>query len=310
MLGATDSVAPLEGRRILATRAGALGDTILALPALAALRMSVGPRGEIAFVGREPYVRLAEGPGHASRVHSIDRDPFRALFDSRVDDREFRSFLSPFDTVVSWSRLPLLREKLGEGRQVLEASPSPPEGVHASEHLVRALSPLGVHATALAPRLEVSAAHRLEATRRLESLGLAPRDFVAIHPGSGSPKKNWPVERFESLARLVERDGRKLLWIAGEADSDVVSHVLRRVPAPVASNLPLPALAALLSLAALYVGNDSGVSHLAAAVSTPTLTLFGTTDPRSWAPLAATVVDFRDPPERVWAKALERIEPR
>jgi heptosyltransferase-2 len=300
----------MNGRRILALRAGALGDTILALPALAALRRAVGPRGEISFAGREPFVRLAESPEHASRVHSVDRDPFRALFDSRVDDEELRSFLSPFDAVVSWSLLPLLREKLSGGRQVIEASPFPPEGVHAAEHLVHTLSPLGVPVSTPTTRLPVAETDRRTALLLLESFGLAPGQFVAIHPGSGSLKKNWPIEKFEALAKLIERNGRTLLWVEGEADSDVVSRLLRRAPAPVASNLSLPVLGALLSLAALYVGNDSGVSHLAAAVSTPTLALFGPTDPRSWAPPAATVVDFRDPPEQVWAKALERIKPR
>jgi ADP-heptose:LPS heptosyltransferase len=253
---------------------------------------------------------LAEGSGLAASVHAIDRGFFRALFERRADDRELRAFLAEFNHVVAWSQLPLLREKLGDRSGAIEASPFPPEGVHAAEHLVRTLAPLGIRGPASAPSIVVQEKSRHEAQELLGSFGVTPGRFVAIHPSSGSPRTNWPLKGFERLARLVERDGWPLVWVEGEADGLVVKELAGLVPAPVARGLSLPVLSGLLSSASLYIGNDSGVSHLAAAVLAPTVTLFGPTDPRSWAPLAATVVDFRDSPERVWAKALERFHVR
>src|SRR6185312_7546559 len=98
--------------------------------------------------------------------------------------------------------------------------------------------------------------------------------FAVIHPFSGSPRKNWPVENFRQLAAKLERI-MPVLWCAGPDDP------------PLEGALCIPDLydlACWLARAALYIGNDSGITHLAAAVGTPVLALFGPTDPAVWAP--------------------------
>ena len=113
--------------------------------------------------------------------------------------------------------------------------------------------------------------------------------LIAIHYGSGSERKNWPLDRFVILSRsLLRQDpGRKLLLVAGEADR-VRGQALKELLPPdrvqVAEDLPLTTLANLLQNCAGFVGHDSGISHLAAAVGTPSLLLFGPTDPVIWAP--------------------------
>lgn len=97
------------------------------------------------------------------------------------------------------------------------------------------------------------------------------RDFIAIHPFSGSPRKNWPLERFETLARLLPLP---VEFSAGPEES--LDHAVRFEDAA--------ELARWLASARLYIGNDSGVSHLAAAVGTPSIALFRTTEPQVWAP--------------------------
>ncbi|HEY6548414.1 MAG TPA: glycosyltransferase family 9 protein [Vicinamibacteria bacterium] len=128
-------------------------------------------------------------------------------------------------------------------------------------------------------------------------LGQLPPHFLALHPGSGSARKNWPAERFVTLAGRLARD-RPCLVIEGPADEGVTLpfHASRAV---FARGLPLRALGGLLARAGLYVGNDSGVTHLAAAFGAPTLALFGPTDPQIWSPLGPRVRVVRAPQGRL-----------
>jgi ADP-heptose:LPS heptosyltransferase len=306
MLGADRSLPSIAGRRILAIRAGALGDTILALPSIAALRRLAGVSGEVDFLGTEPAVQLAEGPRHATRAHSIDRARFRAFFQESADDTELLSFLRGFAVVAAWSNLPFLEAKTSRlGIPLLQGSPHPPRDVHASDHLYRALAPLGVLDPAPSPEIDLDPESGLAARDFLRRHRIEPRGFVALHPSSGSPRKNWPLSRFRDLALLLRGENRRLVWIEGEADRDAVGSLVRLVDAPVARDLSLKALAAVLSQAQGFVGNDSGVTHLAAASGTPTVALFGPTDPGVWAPRgrSVAVVNQGATAEGVWEKA-------
>ena len=286
------------GQRILAIRAGSLGDTILTFPAIAAL---AAPGNRVELLGTLPYTELAKTPGLAHDVHSIDRARFRAFFDARAEDSELFAFLEAFDFIVAWARLPLLGVKAGRMQlPYVETSPNPPEAVHASDHLMASVRELGFHTPVAPPELRFGDPDAL-----LDRYGLTPASFVALHPSSGSPKKNWPSDWFAAFARCARAAGQDLLWIQGEADRDVVSSLVRAVPGPVATELPLRDLATLLAASAAFIGNDSGVSHLAAAAGAPTVALFLSTDPRQWAPRGrlVRVVEAGASPEAVWGFA-------
>ncbi len=305
MLGAAGSLPSIAGRRILAFRAGGLGDTLLALPSVEALRRLSGPGGEVDFVGTEPAVGLARSPRLATRVHSIDRARFRPLFQDSADDAELMAFLGRFDRVAAWSNLPLLEKKLSKlGIPLLQASPHPEGDVHAMDHLFRSLSPLGVPGTAPPPSIDLDEESRLAALDFLKRNGLAPSDFVVFHPSSGSPRKNWPTRRFQELGLRLKRENRPFVWIEGEADREVMAS-LEPIADPVARDLPLRVLASLLALSRGFVGNDSGVTHLAAAVKARTIALFGPTDPKVWAPRGPSVhvLAYGSDAEAVWEKA-------
>jgi ADP-heptose:LPS heptosyltransferase len=123
---------------------------------------------------------------------------------------------------------------------------------------------------------------------------LLPPGFLAVHPGSGSPRKNWPADRFGALVARLSPD-RPWLLVEGPADA-VPAAELARVPRGCrARDLPPRTLGALLSQAGAYVGNDSGVSHLSATWGAPTLALFGPTSPDIWAPLGPRVSTLRSP---------------
>jgi ADP-heptose:LPS heptosyltransferase len=168
--------------------------------------------------------------------------------------------------------------------------PAPPAaGPHASRWLAEALPPVGIPAGEIdVPPLLPSEA---EGAPAAEIAAALPRRFVALHPGSGSASKNWPAARFAELARSLAPS--RWLLVRGPADDDAASTLAGVPGAVVARDLPLRALAALLGRAGAYVGNDSGVTHLAAAAGAPTVALFGATDARVWAPPgpAVRVVD-------------------
>ena len=137
-------------------------------------------------------------------------------------------------------------------------------------------------------------------------LARLPAGFLALHPGSGSPRKNWPADRFAALARDLAR-GAPWLLVHGPADAGPAA-VLRSVEGAVeAAHLPLRVLARVLSAAGVHVGNDSGASHLAAAAGAPTLALFGPTDPALWAPVGRRVRVLRGDGGRLEGLAVPEV---
>lgn len=294
---------------MLAVRAGALGDTLLALPALGALRGAVGPRGRVEFLGRLPQATLACGERYATAVHDFERALFRGFFESGTphDDAELRRFLGSFDLVVAWARLPRLAEVAS--CPILSADPRPPEGKHASEHLADLLRQGGLEVDlgpSVGGRLELGEDARREADAFCRASSLAP-PFVAIHPSSGSPDKNWHTMYFRDLAALVTRSGRTVVWVEGEADGAIVAPLQEAVPGVLAKGLSLGGLGALLSRSSLYVGNDSGVTHLAAGCGAPTIAIFRSTDPERWAPRGnVIVVEGHLSARDVWGIARDR----
>ncbi len=120
--------------------------------------------------------------------------------------------------------------------------------------------------------------------------------MMAAHPGSGGDWKRWPVERFAQAVDGLAEAGLGVVVIQGPADAEVVRQLrlkLRGKQPPVAADLGVEELAAFLALASCYLGNDSGVTHLAAAVGTPTVAIFGPTDPAKWGPRGQRVVVLR-----------------
>ena len=139
------------------------------------------------------------------------------------------------------------------------------------------------------PVLQATADEDQSARPWLDRLGAG---FLAIHPGSGSPRKNWPADRFAVLADTVAA-GRPWLLVEGPADRDAAAR-LASLPGVVhAADLPVRVLGALLAHARLYVGNDSGVSHLAGAVGAAGLALFGPTQAGRWRPLAGSLTPLQ-----------------
>jgi len=265
---------------ITLVRAGALGDTALTLPAVQALRDSY-PKAHLSVIGHPGPWEIAGSM--VDEVLSVDRADLAGLL-TGTPPPALISRLSQVDLLVLWTqqdRSSMLRPTAKP--EIISASPYPPPAVHASAWLLQTLA-LPDDAPAVF-WLTFDHEERTEATSLLCALNLFRP--VMLHPGAGAHWKRWPAERFAALADALERQGRQVLLVEGPADVEsiqaVQAHAAR--PYPVLRETSLRRLAALLSQGSLFVGNDSGVTHLAAISGIPTVALFGPTDPANWAPL-------------------------
>ncbi len=282
-----------RSQEILIIHPGALGDILQAVPALTALgALEEGTR--LTFSGQIHLGRLLAGAGVVTRALPFDGLGLEALFAGESLPR-----LAGFGRVVSWfgARAEPFAERL---RSVVPDAlidlPVPETGPPPTvwEHLLETLAPWGVSApTRLAP-LSISAAWRAEARGALSRLGRDPRQsLLVVHPGAGGKWKRWPAKAFAQVIQRVAREsGCQVLVHQGPADRDAVEELAGALDLPRLRLLepPLHLLAAVLQEAGAYLGPDSGVSHLAAAVGAPAVILFPPATRDRWAPWSPTAL--------------------
>lgn len=305
--------------RALVLRGGALGDFILTLPVLGALR-AARPGAHIEVMAYPAVAPLALQPSYADAIRSIEYGPLAGFFARNGTlDADLSAHFGGFDLVVSYLYDPdaILRENLARAgvRRLLEGVARPQPGSHATDQLAAALAPLGIAPGDRLPHFAPDAAEAAEAERILRA---HPRPVV-LHPGSGSASKNWPVAAWKTLLAALARTapGHGRVVVGGEADAEILRELRAGADDGVLflEHLPLRTLGAVLARAALFIGHDSGVSHLAAAAGAPCLLLFGATDPAVWAPRNPRARVLRAPeasldrlaPETVLAHAGEGI---
>jgi len=162
------------------------------------------------------------------------------------------------------------------------------------DHFLKPLEHFAIYARGAAPCLKLGDDERSRGAALLAARGAHTAPYV-LHPGSGSPRKNWPVLRFIELARLLDARAQCPLFLVGEADHEVADVLRRKAPdIPLLADLDLLDVARVLSAATAYVGNDSGITHLAAALGRPTLALFGPSNPDLWSPRGARLLRAPD----------------
>jgi len=291
--------------RILIIRGGAIGDFIHTLPILEAIRVQ-DPAAEVEILGYPAIAELAVGRRHASAVRRVDGAEWAPLFSPGADlGPGERDYLAGFDRVFSIWPDPdgAIQENLRRAgaRDVIAVDPLPPEGesVHVVEHMARQCSRRGLPVPYLEPHLYPSERDRLWAERFLRVTGAGQRPLLGLHPGSGSAAKNWPAAGYAEVARYWkdERMGHVLVT-AGPADERPLAELedlLESEEVFLLRDEPLPRVAALLERCEAFVGNDSGILQMAAAVRTPVVGLYGPTDPRIWGPRAPRVAVLTPP---------------
>lgn len=272
------------GGRVLVIRGGAVGDFILTLPALRLLRESL-PDNEVEVLGYPGISALAVAAGLADRTRALEHGGMARLFArGAAIDPELAAYLAGFNLVLSYLYDPdgIFRDNLVRaGVKTLIEGPhhvQPGQG-HAALQLARPLERLALF-------LEDGDWRRPFFPRPAP---VAATPVIALHPGSGSERKNWPLERWLEVAAGLRAGGWRVVFVTGEAEE--ARGQLAQIPGgwEVWHQRPLPELAGLLGGCAGFLGHDSGMSHLAAACGLPCLLLFGPTDPGVWAPPQAGV---------------------
>jgi heptosyltransferase III len=281
-----------KGRKILVIRGGALGDFILTLPVLAALRRRF-PQHRLEILGYPSVASLAVAAGLADDVSALESPRLAGFFAANGSwSAEVAAWLAGFELIVSYLYDPqdIFRSNVARcfsarfiaGPYRLDETLE----VHAAELLLRPLQEIGIRGADPRPRLPLTAAPRA-----------IPR--LALHPGSGSERKNWPEAGWAELLRLLAAQSAcDFLLIGGEAEGDRCARLAAAVPAgraDIAQNLPLPELARRMQACSAFVGHDSGITHLAAALNLPGLVLWGETELTTWRPASVHLKILRDP---------------
>lgn len=299
--------------RILVIRGGAIGDFILTLPALKALRDAY-PQAHIAILGYKHIAALAENRFYAQAIRSIEYGPMSAFFARNSELLpELASYFSGFDLIISYLYDPdaIFEDNLRccGIRKIMRGPARINNSQHAAQQLAQPLLELGIRVEDLAAQVYPSREDRKLAA---EFLADCARPIVTLHPGSGSEKKNWPLECWIELGNQLLSSGNfagSIVVISGEADerqTAKLESIWKNPRVLFAKNLPLPPLAGLFE-EAIFVGHDSGISHLAAAAGAKCILLFGPTDPAVWAPLNKKVAVIRAPSGELGALTGETV---
>ncbi len=282
--------------RILFIRGGAVGDFILTMPSLKLVRESL-PGNEIEILGYPSIASLALAAGLADQIRPLEDPKLATFFVPHAKlDPEWCSYFSGFDVVVSCLYDP---------------------DHYFADNLVNS----GVETLITCPYRPVETIPLIPAARQfaqpLESLGLFLDDAglaipypdhpdaiplskaasrIAIHPGSGSPKKNWGYENWVEVLTTLHREheDRRFLVTSGEAEAETIIdflHLLdqRAIPYDHLFGRSLAELASHYRRIDGFLGHDSGLSHLAASTGAKALLLFGPTEPGIWAPVSQSV---------------------
>jgi ADP-heptose:LPS heptosyltransferase len=268
----------------LVYHAGGIGDFITAITAFAAWN-SLHPDYTRIFLGSPVTGAFGVDQGLFDEAWDATRVEFFPLYasDTRLTDalesklsRVAAAFL--FCDVDSPLRFRFEDRRL---EKILVHPPFPTQRMHICDYHLSCLKDL-VRPRSENPRLFP------QQTGAAESKALIGnhRKIAVIHPGSGSAKKNWPRDCFETLARLLADRLFDVVWVTGPTEHGIVPESVRRTAI---CDTSLSTLVHVCSSSMLYVGNDSGISHLAAATGVPSVVLFGPSDPTVWQPRGPNV---------------------
>ncbi|MBD0347980.1 MAG: glycosyltransferase family 9 protein [Thermoleophilia bacterium] len=294
-------LAALEPRRIAVLRALALGDLLCAVPALRSIRAAfrdaevtlVGLPWAAEFVGRFAHYldALIELPGYPGLP---EQEPVVAAIPEFLRDAQARRFDLVVQLHGSGDVTNPLAVLLGGRRTAgfFRADGYCPDPETFTEYPARGPEPvrllrlpefLGLPVDGAQLEFPLTDADR-EELRHLEIDG----DYACVHPGSRLPSRRWAPESFAAVADAVAERGLRVVLTGSESERPItgaVAAAMREPAVDVAGRTSLGALGALLERARLLVSNDTGVSHVAAALRVPSVVVFTASDPRRWAPL-------------------------
>jgi ADP-heptose:LPS heptosyltransferase len=274
---------------ILVLHPGALGDIILSLPAMKILRDRFRDAG-ITLAANTDFASTVAS-AYASRIRSLSTLPIHRLYTSEPLPVEEKKLWLSYDRILSWTghaceSFAAKLSTLHPAAIVATWKPGPGERRHVSRIFADTLNPW-IPAPEFLPVAEivVDPDDCRQADEWLHRQGWSEGiPLIALHPGAGSSLKRWPLRKFLDLARCLLPYGT-LLVLEGPAEPGLGRALVAELSSgAILASLPLRLLAAVLRRAWIYIGNDSGIAHLAAAMTIRSVVLFGPTAPPHWAP--------------------------
>jgi len=293
---------------LLVVNQGAVGDFILSLPAVEAIHNAF-PQARLTFLANPSTLEIIRDRHYLATVLDCGSSRWAPLYVEGGRVASGALGISPpvagifvFGRPSSQILAANLAAILTAPGHRIDPFPDPGLGLSVTEYQCRQLTALGVPAVPPPPSVIAPAPEDASEAAALLERRLGPKErLVLIHPGSGSRAKIWAPGGWITLIRgLLEQPRLRPGLIQGPADAEILQRLqedldlsrVLRFP-----NLRLGLLAGIMRHAAFYVGNDSGITHLAAACGVSTIALFGPTDPRIWAPRGPAVHIIRWPPE-------------
>lgn len=282
--------------RILVIRGGAIGDFVLTLPVLAALRARF-PQCQLALLGYPHIAGLALAGGMVDDLRAIESRALAGFFAANGElDPGLAHYFAECSLILSYLYDPdrvFERNVARCSRAQFVAGPHRPEEPsdrHATTVFLDPLQKLAIFDADPVPRLKLVTEHEPSSVP-LES------GSVAMHPGSGSESKNWPEPNWAELIDcILSASSARVCLVGGEAEGDRLDRLAtgqRAGRLRVARSLPLVELARVLSRCVAFVGHDSGITHLAAALGVPALVLWGPSRECLWRPQGEGIVIMR-----------------
>ena len=259
---------------------GALGDVLQAVPALLGLRAAASG-APLVFAGQPRLGRLLVELDVVDEARAFDGLGLSALFTDAPIPETLAELTRRCARVVSWfgSRDATYRARLAElGPETIVAPPVPADDTPVWRHLVSTLGPWSI-----APPEPIGP---LRVAERAPT-----RPTLVVHPGSGGAWKRWPAARYAEVIHAIRaRRSLNVIVHQGPADAEASERLLALLAGHGSALIEpeLPKLAAVLGTARAYLGGDSGVSHLAAAVGAPSVILFPPATRRRWQPWSPT----------------------
>jgi len=281
--------------RILIVHQGALGDVILSFPALRSLKEERD--ASVVLLCKDQVGRVAHEFKIVEASFPIESGRFSRLFSNDIG-RDMRDFLSSCDAIVligfSTEVEGGLKQQY-EG-QICRITPRPPaeEETHVAVHIASQLQTRGLLRHGGSRGGKTGALFDCPANDLGENGG--GRDLVLIHPGAGSMRKRWPLENFiEVAAATRQMPMAEMAFLIGPAERDLLPLVMKQARGEFSVHEveDLSQVMALMSISKCFVGNDSGLTHLAAFKGLPTVAIFGPSSPKRWWPVGGATAVLR-----------------
>lgn len=276
----------MKQKKLLVIHQGALGDFIASFPGILRLKQKYG---QIDVLCQGQLGRLTQYLDIAGHAYPLESAAFATLFSGSPENR-MKHLLKSYDAILLFSFSSDLEDNLNRIAKSpvhvhrIQPRPEPEKRLHVTRYILDGLKDAGlIDNTGISETLSLLSMYGKENPKETSK-----PHRILIHPGSGSPKKNWPLPLFIEVGNRLKSMAMMPEFVLGPAEYHLLDG-LNRICAEVRIIDDLIVLAKELVQSAGFVGNDSGVSHLSAFLGLPTVVIFGPSDPKRWAPMGTSV---------------------